>query len=379
MKKRLLIMYATYGTGHKSIANYIKDYFSSTSEFEILELDILQYSTKFLGAFTSKFYNKAMYYFPALWDIIYHSTDNHLVGSVSAKLQSKVVSSKKIKKIILDFNPDIVIATHFTAATYISKLKRSKELDTHLISIVTDYKAHQIWLDSYKSEDALIVNSNEEKRSLVKKGIDPKIIKTFGIPVSTKYTMSLYNKNKILKKFKFSGKKPIILFYGGGGNGSIVTLPYLLAIIESKIDADVIFVCGKSQTLKKKAEEMVERHKCKNIKVLGFISNGPEYMSIADFVITKPGGITITECLCFEKPMLLIKGAGGQEKDNYRFLTKRGYAINASWLFKFRIVVKKLCTKPEILKNMRKNLKGLEKDTAMIKLYELVEEILNEK
>lgn len=379
MKKKLLVMYATYGTGHKSIAKYIDDYFTESQQYEVMEIDLLQYATPFLGAFTNKFYNSIMYKCPHLWSIIYYMTDIPVAGKVSAKLQAKVVSNKKIKKIILDFKPDIVVATHFTAATYISKLKKSGEYNGSLISVVTDYKAHRIWLDSYKSEDALIVNSIEEKKVLVKRGIDADIIYTFGIPVSSKYTMSLYDKNELLKKFKLTGDKPVVLFYGGGGNGSTTTLPYLLTIIEKKIDADVFFVCGKNQVLKKKAEEIIKRHNASNIHVLGFITNGPEYMVVADFVITKPGGLTVTECLAFKKPMVLIRNAGGQEKDNYKFLEKRGYAINAVSLFKFARVIKRLCEVPGHLEKLRKNLDILNKEESMRKLYNLVGEILDEK
>lgn len=378
MKKKLLVMYATYGTGHKSIAKYIDDYFTVSNEYEVLEIDILQYANPILGAFTNKFYNNVMYKFPLLWSMIYYMTDVPIAGKMSAKLQSRVVSSKKIKKVILDFNPDIVIATHFTAATYISKLKKNKEIDCHLVSIVTDYKAHRIWLDSYKSEDALIVNSLEEKKTLIKRGIDANIIYTFGIPVSSKYTLSLYKKPELLKKFKLSGDKPVILFYGGGGNGSTTTLPYLLTLIEKKLDVDVFFVCGKNQKLKKKAENLIKRYHASNIHPLGFITNGPEYLAVADFVITKPGGLTVTECLTFKKPMVLIRNAGGQERDNYKFLEKRGYAINAVGYFKFSRVLKKLCNNPYYIDKMKENLEGLNKEETMRKLYNLIGEILDE-
>lgn len=376
MKKRLLVMYATYGTGHKSIAKYIDDYFTDSGEYEVMEIDILQYATPFLGTFTNKFYNNVMFKMPWLWNALYFMTDNAVAGKVSAEIQSKVVSNKKIKKIILDFDPDIVIATHFTAATYISKLKKAGELDCHLLSVVTDYRAHRIWLDSYKSEDALIVNSVEEKRTLMKRGIDPKIIYTFGIPVSSKYTKSLYNKSDLLKKFKLTGERPIILFYGGGGQGSSTTLPYLLNLIEAKVDADIFFVCGRNQDLKRRAEGIAKRHEANNIHVLGFITNGPEYLYVSDFVITKPGGLTVTECLCFEKPMVLIRNAGGQEKDNIRFLTSRGYAINAVWQLKFRRVVKKLVDSPSYLDHITNNYESLNKEESMKKLFALVEKIV---
>lgn len=378
MKKKLLIMYATYGSGHKSIANYVDDYFINSGEYETMKIDLLDYSHKALDKFTSGFYNFTQKAAPFLWEVVYRSTNNKAIGTVSAKLQTKVVSDKKIKKLILDFNPDVVIATHFTGASYIAKLIKDGELNTKLVSVVTDYRAHQIWLDAADYEDALIVNSNEEKKILIKKGINPKIIKTFGIPVSSNYSMKLYDKTDLMKKFKVTGERPIILFYGGGGGGTNLSIPYLLTLIESKIDAEVFFVCGKSDDLKRHAENIVERHECKNIHVLGFINNGPEYMMISDFVITKPGGITTTECLCFKKPMILIKGNGGQEKDNYKYLTKAGYAINAVNLLKFRSTLKKLTTKPQILKNMRKNLDKVEKEEAMKKLFNLVEDLTNE-
>ncbi len=378
MKKRLLILYATYGSGHKAIANYVDDYFINSGEYDTLKIDVLDYANKYLGKFTDKFFDITARHLPIVWEVVYRITDNKMATPVR-KLQTKVVSSKKIKKIILDFNPDVVIATHFTGATYISKLIKSGELDTHLISIVTDYKAHKIWLDSYKEEDAIIVNSPEEKRLLIKKGIKSNIIKTFGIPVSSEYSMKLYDKNKLMKKFSLTGERPIILFYGGGGNGNNMSLPYLLTLIELKIDADIFFVCGKSQELKKRAEGMVKRHNAKNIRILGYITNGPEYMMVSDFVITKPGGITITECLCFKKPMVLIKSSGGQEKDNYRYLTKKGFAINAVWKLKFGLVVRKLVNNPSMLYSMEKKLEKINKEDAMKKLYNLVGDILNEK
>ena len=378
MKKKLLIIYATYGSGHKAIANYIDDYFINSGKYETLNIDLLDYSHKALGKFTSDFYYFTQKYAPFIWEVVYRITSNKPAGTVGAKLQSKVVSGKKIDKVIKDYAPDIVIATHFTGATYIAKMIRNGELDTKLISVVTDYRAHPIWIEAHKTVDALIVNSQEEKRFLIKKGINPRIIKTFGIPVSSKYSTKLYNKSDLLKKFNLSGERPIILFYGGGGGGSFLSLPYLTAMVEENIDADIFFVSGKSEELYEKANAIVNRHDAKNVKVLGYITNGPELMMISDFIITKPGGITVTECLCFKKPMLLIKGNGGQEKDNYRYLVKNGFAINAITIRKFKKVLNKLLMRPIILKNMEQNLNKVEKSKSMQELYNLAEVLIDE-
>lgn len=377
--KKLLIIYATYGTGHKSIANYVDDYFIKSGEYETLKIDLLDYSKKSLGKFTSGFYNFTQKAAPFLWEVVYRTADNKPIGRMSSKLQTTVVDDKKLKKIIIDYKPDLVIATHFTGASYIAKLIKNKELNTKLISIVTDYRAHEIWLDTEDVVSSIIVNSEDEKKLLVKKGMNPNIIKTFGIPVSSNYSMKLYDKEALMKKFHLNGDKPVILFYGGGGGGTNLSIPYLITLIESKIDAEVFFVCGRSEELKHHAESIVKKFKCTNIHVLGFISNGPEYMMVSDFVITKPGGITTTECICFKRPMVLIKGNGGQEKDNYRFLTKKGYAINAVGLIKFKNTLKKLTTNKDILEDMRKRMDKVDKEEAMKKLFNLAKETIDRK
>ena len=160
-KKKILLMYATHGTGHKAVACNIEDYLSKKDKYEIKQIDILDYNRKFLGDFTEKFYEFSMYHMPAVWHLIYRTTDNKVAGGISSKLLASCLNNKKLKKVVEDFNPDLIISTHFTSSSYISKLKKSGELDAHLISVVTDYKAHRVWLDSYKSEDALIVNSPE--------------------------------------------------------------------------------------------------------------------------------------------------------------------------------------------------------------------------
>ena len=51
-------------------------------------------------------------------------------------------------------------------------------------------------------------------------------------------------------------------------------------------------------------------------------------MAAADLVVTKPGGLTISECLALGKPMLLVSPIPGQEEHNAGFLMEEG----AAWL-----------------------------------------------
>lgn len=375
-KKKILIMYARYGTGHKAIANYVKDYFTKNSDYEIKLIDILDYNTRIVGNMASKVFNNLLVKVPSLWDVIYYSTDNRIGGKVGAGFQSRTLNKEKLSKTIISYNPDLIISTHFTATNFICRLKKQELLSCPLVCIVTDHKAHQMWLELNKYIDKMIVSATEIKRVLIKKGIPSYKIKTYGIPISDKYIKELYDKSELLKKYKVVGDKPIILFYAGGGDGSFASIPYLLTIIELRVDADVFFVCGKNKKLKEKAQGMVKRHGAKNVRVLGFIETGPEYLAISDFVITRPGGITTSEALCFNKPMVLIKGVGGQEKDNNKFLQKKGYAVNARWLFVFRYVLNNLCSNPKALAAFQSRVNRANQNHAMEKLFNLVNSML---
>ena len=83
------------------------------------------------------------------------------------------------------------------------------------------------------------------------------------------------------------------------------------------------FVAGKNKKAEKKAKEYVARYKAKNVKVYGFVTNVSDFYQVSDFVVTKPGGAQVTECLYFEKPMILIKSNGGQEIENRRYLVSK--------------------------------------------------------
>lgn len=376
MKKKLLVPYATYGNGHRAIAKYIEEYFNDQGEYEVLTIDLLQYSTPLLGWVSKQVAERIIIAKnPFIWNTIYWLFDSKIRSLGTNQIAAHLYNNRRIKKAIKDFDPDITISTHYFASTLIAYYNKKSIINTKLITIVTDYKAHQFWLKNHQAEAAIIVASKEARNDLIRKGIAKEKIKTFGIPVSDKYQIK-YDKEAILKKYDLSGERPIFLFYGGGGNGTMLSIPYLKKIIKLNLNADFFFVSGNNTRLREKAEALVKESHSLNIKVMGFINNGPELLTVSDCVITKPGGITITECLCLKKPMLLVNKNAGQEKDNYKYLVRKGYAIKANSLFSFGKYLEYIIAKPEALTKMRKQLSKLDKNKAIEKTYRLANEIL---
>ncbi len=381
MKKKILILYATYGTGHRSIARYVEEYFKSQNEeIEIKNIDILSYVMPLINVVSTKFSNKVILSGnPLLWGMIYKYFDSKVTTFGTYRLLSKMFDTEKIKNEIVDYNPDLTISTHFFASTVISRYKRKNYIDSKLITIITDYQSHELWLQNKKSENALIVASKEEKKEMIEKGVDAEKIKIYGIPISGRFSDN-YDRDAILKEYGFSGTRPIYLFFGGGGVGSKTSLPYLKELIKLDINADIIYVAGDNKKLKNKAQKIVEKNECNNIRVFGFINNVPQFMTISAAVITKPGGITITECLCLKKPMILINKTAGHEKGNFKYLVKNGFAFNASSISRFRRTMITVNRNQNVLLKIHQRLnKHSESDEAMKKLYNLSMELLNSK
>ena len=374
MKKRILIPYATYGSGHKSIAEYIKKYFEENGDYECLTLDLITDSSYIVSKFSKKTTEFFMTKLPSIWSLLYYGFDNKISAYISGKINLNLYDNKKLKKIITDFNPDITIATHFFGTDLINKYNKLNLTNSKLVTVITDYQSHDFWLNSIKGTDAIIVSSLNERIKLLKRGYKNKQIHTSGIPILSDLT-PLENKNDILKKLNLDTNKKTVLFFAGGGNGALLNLTYFKHILKNDYDCNLIFIAGKNKKAEKRAKEMLNEYKRKNTKIYGYVTNVSELYKISDIVITKPGGAQTTECLLFNKPMILIKSNGGQEIGNRRFLVSNGFAKWARNKKSFASSLNTLLKNNKELEKMKKKINKYDEKKSMEKLFKIVEKI----
>lgn len=376
MKKRILLTYAMYGNGHRAISEYIEKYFKEQDdELEILAIDLLKYSLPILGTFSQKATDFFLLKFPMGWSFIYDLFDNKLNSAYATKLSLQLFKNKRMRKVITDFDPDLVISTHFYGSSLIDYYNRKGITNCRLITVVTDYETQAMWLKGYKDEDAIVVADKDEIGYLVNKGVEKSKIKAIGIPIHP-VTHPSFNIEESIEKLGFNGNRPICLFFGGGGNGGTHSLPYIRKIIKGNLDMDFIYVAGKNQKAKAKVDEWIKINEVDNIKTLGFVNNVPELLQICDFVVSKPGGAQTTESLYFKKPVIMINCSGGQERANYKYFVKNGYGRMFKTSLGFYKYMKLLSDQPSIISRMQKNMSKNNNDKAMEKLYKLVINVL---
>ena len=376
MKKKVLLTYAMYGNGHRAIAQYIEKYFKEQNpELEVMAIDLLKYSLPFIGRISQKLTDFFLLRFPLGWSFFYDTSDNKLSGTVTNSISMNLFKNKRMRKIITDFNPDLTIATHFFGSSLIERFNRKGLTHSKLITVVTDYEAHRLWLNGHKTEEAIVVGDKDEVDYLVKKGVRRDIIKPIGIPIHP-ITSSDFDVDNAILKHGFTGTRPICLFFGGGGNGGTHSLPYIKRIIKSNLNIDFIFVSGKNQMAKKKVDKWIKEYGITNIKTYGFVNNVPELLQMCDFVISKPGGAQTTESLYFKKPVLMINCSGGQERANYKYFEKNGYGKRFRTSFTFISYLKMISEDFSIIMDMKKNMENNDSNEAMKKLYDIAMEYL---
>ena len=99
------------------------------------------------------------------------------------------------------------------------------------------------------------------------------------------------------------------------------------------------------------------KHSKHRIHLTGYIDYVHELMAISDIIITKPGGITTSEAMAMELPMLLYNPLPGQEQDNTQFLVQAGVAMQAENLADLSTKLSNLLNTPKILISMKENIK----------------------
>jgi processive 1,2-diacylglycerol beta-glucosyltransferase len=95
-------------------------------------------------------------------------------------------------------------------------------------------------------------------------------------------------------------------------------------------------------------------------------------MAASDLAITKPGGLTTSECLAIGLPMIVVSPIPGQEERNSDFLLENGAALKACDTGALAYRVTRLLDEPARLEALRRNAAQLGKPDAARSVLDIV-------
>ena len=360
--KKVIIFYASYGGGHLNAAKSIQECITNNYKNINVELiDCMKYVNITIEKLTTAAYREMAKKAPWAWGRIYADSQKGPLAHISSR--SNKIMAIKLLKLLREKNPDLIISTHPFGSQMCSYLKRKQKITSKIATIMTDFAPHDQWLVGNEYTDYYFVAHNKMKQYLISKNIDENKIFDTGIPISNRFLLN-YNKNDILSELNFTPNKKTVLFFGGGefGLGKTKTVEIFECFVKLFPDIQIIAVAGKNENMKTAFSKIVEQEKRNDsIKVLEFTNKVPEFMSVSDLVVTKPGGLTTSESLASKLPMVIINPIPGQEEENAQFLEENGIAV---WIKKYDNPYERLqnlFSDPKLLPTMKENTEKLSK------------------
>ena len=405
MSKKVLIMSASTGGGHNRAARAIKEeLIKKTIDGENIEckiIDSLKLVNTTMDKIISRGYEKSAIYTPYAYGKVYRFSESGIASKNEFK-DNMITNfmAKKFRKLLLDEQPDLIIGTHPFPMIALSTLKKQcansnshtlfhtsfndnfiKHFNTKpfptLISVLTDYTTHSTWIQN--ELDYYIVGHEYVKELLISEGVDSSKIKPVGIPVEKSFLQNR-DRETVLDELGFDKDKLTVLLMGGsfGAGNMKETLSEMLSIDR---DFQILVITGRNESLKEKLEKNLESHHIdKNVKVLGFTNKMNDILASIDVLVTKPGGLTTTEALLKDVPMIVPYYIPGQEEENLDFLCNCGSALRTTKKYSLSVLLKVLIDDSSRLEILKKNIKSIRKFNSSQNIANLVEfELLKNK
>lgn len=329
--KKALFLSVTTGYGHHSCGKAIIECLEQKG-VECKMIDILDESSHFLKETINYGFLASSKYLSPVYDAAYRFGELKSTSTPKISITRAVTSliAVNIKKIIKEWEPDVIVCTHVYSAQVLAELSKITK-GILKIGIITDFTIHPYWentnLDHYVTAHPNLTYQFE------KKGMNKKKLLPIGIPISNKFA-EMYDRKEARRKLKIPNKKTILVMSGSMGHGNVVRNIKKLVAMEE--DFQIINVCGKNKRLFNNVEKIKSDKKIFNY---GWTDQINLLMSASDCIITKPGGLTTSEALA--KNLMIIIGSNfpGQEERNIEFLLNNGLAMQITKTFTLQEVI----------------------------------------
>ncbi|MDQ6781026.1 MAG: glycosyltransferase, partial [Candidatus Eremiobacteraeota bacterium] len=239
-----------------------------------------------------------------------------------------------------------------------------------VIGVVTDFVVHPFWI--HRNIDRYAVGTMAMRQTLVARGVLPQRVMVTGIPIDSRFARAT-SKRRARQIIGVGSDKTTILLMGGGlGIGPLESA--LLAIDRLEDDVQTVVVVGKNPALERRLREVAHNLQHR-VRIVGFIQNVYDYMRAADVLVSKPGGLTSSEALATELPIIMLKPLPGQEERNTRYLEDRGVGIRVERSRELTATLAKLLAEPALIDRMRRSTRALAHPEAATTIAGVIESL----
>ncbi len=368
---RILILSAATGGGHLRASHAVESYILANSKNSVVKVvDTLKIISPLLDKTICDGYHFLATKTPKVFGKMYQktNTENPLAQFVP-KFNS--MFSQKLIPLLAEFHPDVIIATHPFVNEMISHLKGKGMITQPLICIMTDYGPHKAWIAD--NVDAYIVSSEDMIPEMMEMGVKKEKVYPFGIPVHDVF-FNKEDKAALLKELGLNVTLPTVLIMAGSFGVSNVMQIYK-DIAKLATPFQLIIITGRNQKLYDAFEKEIPQSP-KQTKLVFFTNEVEKYMHASDLIVTKPGGLTVSEALACSIPLAVFDAIPGQEEDNANFLVAHEMGVRIQKGDDCADIVNSLLADHERLEKMRSSCQKFDKSQSSKNILSLIEDLL---
>lgn len=350
-----MILTANYGNGHIQVAKTLEEKCRQLG-MDVVVSDLYQESHPIITEVTKYLYLKSFSVGKQFYRLFYYGVDkmyDKRVMNIYYKM-----GNKRLHELITTEKPDFIINTFPLIVAPEYRRRTGKVIPT--FNVLTDFCLHKIWI--HRNIDKYYVATDEVKEKLINEGVLPSHIKVTGIPIRQQFEETM-DKASLYKKYELNPHKKTLLIVAGA-HGVLKNVKDLCESFLHHHKLQTVIVCGKNDSLREQLQPLAEEHP-KKLKVFGYVERIDELFRVSSCMITKPGGITLSEAAAIGVPLILYKPVPGQEKENAEFFARNGAAKIVTKSEQIYDVVENLLNNPSLIEEMKRNIQKLHHKNAV--------------
>lgn len=365
---KVAILSVSAGAGHVRAAEALR-LAAEARGWEAVHIDVMELVPRLFRKLYADTYLSIVERHPALWGYLYHASDRGARDSHTNRLRRALegLNTRAFRRKIAELAPDRVVCTHFLPAQLLSKMTAKGTFAKPTWVVVTDFDVHMLW--SHPHLTGYCVAAEEIAWRIRERGIGDAQVAVTGIPIMPAFARQ-HERAACARELGLNPKLTTLLMMSGGyGVGAIDQLAERVMSIPG--DFQLITLAGRNAELLGRLQALASRYPGR-VLPLGFTTTIERVMACADVAITKPGGLTTSECLAVGLPMLVVSPIPGQEERNADYLLERGAALKAHDAAGLEYRVRRMLAEPQLLTGMRQTLKGLGRADAADRVLDQV-------
>jgi processive 1,2-diacylglycerol beta-glucosyltransferase len=367
---RVLLLHASVGTGHKRAAEALAAAFMLRQPGEVRVEDVLDHTSLLFRVAYARSYLELSDRAPLLWGYFYTQTNadpnlSEFTNNIRKLVES--IGTTGLKDLLRAFSPEVIICTHFLPMELLVRYKRNARLSQPVYCVITDHAAHTFW--TYTEIDGYFVPDEQTRTQLIARGVSASQISVSGIPVDPGISEAK-DCQALRARHDVPTSGPVITLFGGGLDNDQVRV-IVQGLLHSAIEATLLIVAGRNLTLVESLADLRSTPQLR-LHVYGFINFVDDLIAASDLVISKAGGLIVSEVLARAVPLVVINPIPGQEEWNADYVVSTGAGVQLRMADSVPATVQRLLGHPRLMAEMRACARAVARPRAAVEIAEQV-------